>query len=271
MPELPEVETIRKELDKELPGLEIKGILCDDARLLEPTPEEVREAVVGEEFKKVERRAKLLIFRLSNSKNLLCHLRMSGRLLLRDKSDPEDKYVFVVFRLSEGKELRFANARRFGYIRLADEKAVEGAVSKYGPEPFRDLTFEKFKEIVLGSKAAIKNLLMDQKKIAGVGNIYANDALFLAQVHPKKRANSLTESQIETLYSSLEKVLKEGLDTGGASDQWYRDAYGRKGRYQQHFKVYGKAGEECPRCDGRIRKIRVGGRGTFFCPNCQKR
>ncbi|MEA2020614.1 MAG: bifunctional DNA-formamidopyrimidine glycosylase/DNA-(apurinic or apyrimidinic site) lyase [Patescibacteria group bacterium] len=270
MPELPEVETIRRELDRELPGLEVREIICKDERLLKPDPEEVRDVVVGEKFEKVGRRAKLLIFRLSGSKNLLCHLRMSGRLLFRDESDPEDKYVSVIFKLPKGKELRFASARKFGYIKLANNQTVEEILNDYGPEPFKDLTLKKFKKIVSNSGAAVKNLLMDQKKIAGVGNIYANDALFLAKINPEKKAKQLTDSQIENLYKSLEQVLKEGMETGGASDQWYRDAYGRKGKYQRYFKVYGRAGETCSRCGGKIKRIKVGGRSTFFCPHCQQ-
>lgn len=273
MPELPEVETIRRALNEELPGLEVKDVVCDDARLLKPNPKAVEKAVIGERFLEVDRRAKLLAFRLTNNVNLLCHLRMSGRLLFRNQSDPEDKYVEVKLKLSRGKELRFANARKFGYVQLASEKEVHEAFAKYGPEPFDDLTLEKFKGILGGSRAMIKSLLMDQSKIAGVGNIYANDALFLAKIHPEKSANSLSASQQVSLFEALEKVLREGLETKGASDQWYRTAYGEKGSYQELFRVYGKAGEPCPRedCEGKIKRIKVGGRGTFFCPVCQTR
>lgn len=273
MPELPEVETIRRELDKELSGLEIKDVVWNEPRLLRPVPEKVKETVVGARFTSIERRAKLFIFRLTIEESLLVHLRMTGRLLFRDQGDPSDKYVAVTFKLSEGKELRFANARKFGYIKLATPAEVQKKVSEYGPEPLDSLTLGEFKEIVSGSGAMIKNLLMDQKKIAGVGNIYANDALFLARIHPEKKASSLSEDKICKLFHALEQVLKEGLETRGASDQWYRDAYGEKGSYQDRFKVYGKVGEDCPRedCEGKIKRIKVGGRGTFFCSKCQKK
>jgi len=273
MPELPEVETIRRELDEELPGLEVKDVICKDARLLKPDPKVIENAIIGERFLEVDRRAKLLAFRFTNDVNLLCHLRMSGRLLFRDQDDPEDTYVEVKLKLSEGKELRFANARKFGYMQLASDEEVQKAFAKYGPEPFDDLTLEKFKEILGGSRAMIKNLLMDQSKIAGVGNIYANDALFLAKIHPEKSANSLSASQQVSLFEALKKVLWEGLETKGASDQWYRTAHGEKGGYQELFRVYGKAGQPCPRkdCDGRIKRIKVGGRGTFYCPICQNK
>jgi len=324
VPELPEVETIRRELNKVLPGLEVEEVICDDDRLLKPNPDVVRGAVLGARFVGVGRRAKLMVFVLFRSeahpgladrtersrddsgfslggvgeilkrvqndekenqndrKNvqndkeyifLLCHLRMSGRLLFRNQDDPEDKYVEVKFKLSGGKELRFANARKFGYIKLASKEDVKKALYKFGPEPFDDLTLEKFKKILAGSRAMIKNLLMDQSKIAGVGNIYANDALFLAKVHPETPANKIPEEKVCKLYDALEQVLTEALETKGSSDQWYVDAYGEKGSYQENFKVYGKGGETCPRegCEGTIKRIKVGGRGTYYCSRCQNK
>ncbi|MFW6109973.1 MAG: bifunctional DNA-formamidopyrimidine glycosylase/DNA-(apurinic or apyrimidinic site) lyase [Patescibacteria group bacterium] len=274
MPELPEVETIKRQLADELVGLEIKGVVCKDERLLQPDTQTVGRAVVEAVFKDVDRTAKLLIFTLAKEGEtfyLLCHLRMSGRLFFRNQSDPEDDYVGVTIKLSQGKELRFASARKFGYIRLADEQEMQETLKKYGPEPLDDLTFEKFKNILADTRAMVKTVLMDQKRIAGVGNIYANDALFLAEINPETPANKLSAGEKETLYNALEQVLKEGLDTEGASDQWYRNAYGGKGSYQEHFKVYGKAGESCPECGGTIKRIKVGGRGTFICPNCQKK
>ncbi len=271
MPELPEVETIRRELSKELVGLEVQNVVWDDKRLLKPNPEEVKEAIVGKSFESVERRAKLLVFRLTGNVNFLCHLRMSGRLLIRNQDDPKDKYVEVWIKLSEGRELRFANSRKFGYIKLASSEEIEKALKKYGPEPLDDLTVDKFKEILSSTRAMIKSVLMDQKRIAGIGNIYANDALWLAKIHPETPANKLSEKKVEELYQAVEKVLKQGLETKGASDQWYRDAYGKKGSYQQKFKVYGRAGKPCLRDDGgTIQRIKVGGRGTFFCPVCQE-
>jgi len=271
VPELPEVETIRKALDKELRGLKIQALWWDDPKLLQPDPETVRKTVLGASFKAVRRRAKLLVFDLSNGWHLLVHLRLSGRLLFRDQTDPADDYVHVKFSLSAGKELRFANARKFGYVKLADDATVQEVLSEYGPEPFDGLTLERFREILSQSRVAIKKLLMDQKKISGIGNIYANDALFLARIHPERPASSLSEDEVRSLFEAIENVLREGLESGGASDQWYRNAYGGKGHYQEHFKVYGKAGQPCPRCGGKIQRIEVGGRGTFFCPNCQRR
>ncbi len=322
MPELPEVETIRRELNKELVGLEVRDVVWEDKRLLKPDPQEVKQVIVGKQFTGVGRRAKLLVFVLSsnsrhseavrntaeeshvgqdlqgilrsaqndggNAQNdgggtaqddvfqdgdytfLLCHLRMSGRLLIRNQNDPEDKYVEVWIKLSKGKELRFANARKFGYIKLAGEDEVKQALKKYGPEPLDDLTLDKFKKILSNTRAMVKTVLIDQKRIAGIGNIYANDALWLAKIHPETPAKSLSENQMENLYQAVEKVLKEGLETKGASDMWYRDAHGGKGSYQQNFKVYGRKDKPCLRDDGGIiKRIKVGGRGTFYCPVCQ--
>ena len=301
MPELPEVETIRRSLDNELAGLVVEDLWWDEAKMLQPSPEAVREAVVGASFAAVRRRAKLLIFELSGArhseprvfgaKNLLCqdeilrcyhpqddycvylliHLRLSGRLLFRSQANPADDYVHVKFILSEGKELRFSNARKFGYVKLVTANEVEKVIASYGPEPLDDLTLEKFREVVSKRKIAIKKLLLDQKAVSGIGNIYANDALWLAGVNPQQTANSLSASQLDSLFKAIEDVLREGLKTGGASDQWYRNAYGEKGSYQEHFKVYGRAGQPCLRCGTPIERIEVGGRGTFFCPKCQVR
>lgn len=269
MPELPEVETIRRGLNKELQGKKILELWWDAPKMLQPSAEQVKKAVVGQTFEQVERRAKLLIFHLSNGQRLLIHLKLSGRLLFRDGKDPADDYVHVKFVLSGGKELRFAEARKFGYVKLVDEAALQEILGEYGPEPFDDLTLEKFREVIGKRKIAIKKLLMDQKVISGVGNIYANDALWLAQIHPGRLASSLTAAETQRLFAAIESVLKEGLATGGASDQWYRNAYGGEGHYQEHFKVYGRVGEPCPKCGGVIEREVLGGRGTFFCPKCQ--
>ncbi len=304
MPELPEVETIRRQLEKEIVGETIVDVWYDRPKMLRPSPVVFIEGVKGRKVAGVGRRAKLLIFELTGGPGarsyIVCHLRLSGRLLVRRKEDKPDDYVHVILKLktqnsnvkkryarflrkgtsqiskldergNDGLELRFAEARLFGYMEyLPDQALLERILSKYGPEPLADLTEDKFYSILRKTKKPVKIVLLDQEKIAGVGNIYANDALFLAKIHPQTPASSLTREQSDSLLKAIEQVFQEGLKYGGASDQWYRQVHGEEGKYQEHFKVYGRVGEECERCGGVIKRIEVGGRGTFFCPKCQK-
>lgn len=279
MPELPEVETIRQDLNQLIVGKKICNIESDSPKQIQPSLEAVRKAVVGVKIKSVGRRAKLIQIFLDNGKILVAHLKLTGRLLVRKEDAPKDQWQHVVFRLGErGKgegeslELRFCDLRKFGWIRLiGNEKELEKLLAEFGPEPLDDLTLEKFKEILSRKGIPIKLVLMDQKEIAGVGNIYANEALFLAGIDPKRPARSLSLREQSKLYEALEQVLKEGIKYRGASDNSYLDAQGRKGHYQEHFRVYAQAGQPCPgSCGEKIKRITLGGRGTFFCPACQK-
>lgn len=288
MPELPEVETIRKDLEKEILGAKIVSLEVLSPKVVRPSAKVVKEACEGKTITGFKRRGKLLILGISSGNYLLIHLKLTGRLLVRKSTDPFDKWTRVVFKLKEqgtpnnkctgqagnkeqGLELRFTDLRMFGYIKLADEKELKKTLSDYGPEPLDDLSLEKFREILSGSKVAIKKLLMDQKKISGIGNIYANEALWMSKIHPEASAISLTAEQSESLFGSIEKVLKEALKNRGttATDDFYRDAYGKEGKYQSRLLVYQKEGQICPRCKTPIKRIELGGRGTFFCPKCQ--
>jgi len=271
MPELPEVETIRRDLSRLIVGKKILGIMTDSPKQIQPSLTVVKKAVVGVKIKKIKRRAKLLQIFLSNGVVLAVHLKLTGRLLVRKKGAPKDDWQHVIISLSGNKELRFADLRKFGWIRLVkDEKELEELLSKFGPEPLDSLDLKKFKEILASSGRPVKLVLMDQKKIAGVGNIYANDALFLARIDPRRSAKKITEKEAKKLYQAIEKVLKAGIRYRGASDQYYLDALGCKGSYQDHFLTYGREGKKCFDCNGEIKKIKIGGRGTFFCPKCQK-
>lgn len=282
MPELPEVETIKRQLHRELKGRVISEVWYDRAKLLRPSPSVFIKGVMGKKIGGVRRRAKLLVFVLreggvkgikgvkEDGGCILCHLKLSGRLLVRREIEEPDEYVHIILSFEGGGELRFAEARLFGYMEyLADKESLQNVLAKFGPE-FFDLDRETFLSLLSTTRRAVKVALLDQKLVAGIGNIYANDALYLSKVHPVAAANSLSASQSDSLFRSLQKVLGEGLKYGGASDQWYRQIHGEKGSYQNHFKVYGRAGERCGRCGGKIERIEVGGRGTFFCPGCQK-
>jgi formamidopyrimidine-DNA glycosylase len=273
VPELPEVETIKRGLSRLIVGKKILDVKASSAKQVKPSLAVVKQAVVGSKIREVKRRAKLLLIYFTNGKVLVVHLKLTGRLLVRKKKAPEDSWQRITFFLSDNLELRFADARKFGWIKLVKDKGeLEKLLADFGPEPLDDLTLEKFEKILSSSLRPIKILLMDQKKIAGVGNIYANEALFLAKIHPKRPAKSLTQNEKLLLYKAIKKVLKAGIKYRGASDQYYLDALGHKGAYQKHFLVYGREGKKCPKkdCLGIIKKIKLGGRGTYFCLHCQR-
>lgn len=283
MPELPEVETIRKQLSQEVVGLSIEDIWTDTPKMFRPSAKEVLKRIKGQKITAVERRAKLLIFRLSGKENLVLHLRLAGQLVLSKPDSPHDPYLHAVLKLSDGRtarsgprfkwELRFNDSRKFGYINLVESDAkLAKLVSRYGPEPLDDLTEEKFAEILGKSRRRIKDLLLDQKKISGIGNIYANEALWLARVHPLRPAMGLSTRQVRDLYRAVLRVLKDGLRLGGATiaDEKYRDLYGERGKYEQAVRVYQKRGKPCPRCGTKIKYFKVGQRGTFVCEKCQE-
>lgn len=270
MPELPEVETIRRGLADLIVGKKIIGVETDSPKQLKPSLFEVRKATVGAKIDQIKRRAKVLLFYLSNGKVLAAHLKLTGRLLVRKKDEPKDNWQHITISLSGDKELRFADSRKFGWIKLVENKEIEKLLEGFGPEPLSDLNFEKFQEILSKSVRPVKIVLMDQKKISGIGNIYAADALNLAKIDPKKPAKKINGKAAKRLFSSVEKVLKAGIKYRGASDQYYLDALGQKGAYQDHFLVYGRDGKKCFNCGGKIEKNFLGGRGTYFCPVCQK-
>lgn len=270
MPELPEVETIRRDLSQLIVGKKILDIKTDSPKQVQPSLEVVKKAAVGATIKKISRRAKLLQIFLSNGQILAVHLKLTGRLLVRKKGDPLDDWQRVTISLSGNRELRFADLRKFGWIRLVDKKGLKSLLAEFGPEPMDDLTLQKFRDILASSRRPIKLALLDQKKIAGMGNIYANDALFLAKIDPRKPANKVNEKELNALYQAIEKVLQAGIKYRGASDQYYLDALGQKGSYQDHFLVYQREGKKCFDCGGEIAKIKLGGRGTYFCSRCQR-
>lgn len=284
MPELPEIETLRLQLTDLIVGQKIKSIEILRKKCFFGEP----SFILGRKIKGLRRFAKMLVIDLEGNLYVIVHLKMSGQLIIRSKSiesriknrkiiitDPilknlPNKHTRVIMSFVSGDKLYFNDMRMFGWMKIVGGQTLKNLIKNYGPEPFKDLTMEKFKRILAASKKPIKLLLMDQTKIAGVGNIYANDSLFLSGIHPKTGASTIENKRIEKLYNSLLLVLKEGIKYGGASRNNFRNAYGGKGEAQYHFRVYSKEGEMCPgRCGGRIKKIKLGGRGTFYCAICQ--
>lgn len=283
MPELPEVETIKLGLQDKIVGLRISDIEVRVQKIFQGDKKEV----IGAKIKKISRRAKILIFDLDNGKSLVIHLKLTGQLVYHKDGSQATfghpipfagttlpaKTTHVIFSFSDGAKLFYNDVRKFGWIKIVESSKLEvqSFFKSLGPEPLTpEFTEEKFKEIIRRKKMPIKLVLMDQTQIAGIGNIYANEALFDAGIDPKRLAKKLSNEEIKKLYTSILKVLKEGIKYGGSSENAYVDALGGKGRMQEHFRVYGKNKEKCPKCKEVIKRIALGGRGTFFCEKCQK-
>lgn len=286
MPELPEIETIRLQLQSKIIGMRISYIQINwkSAFIGE------KDAVIGAKINKLRHFSKMIVMDLDNHKSLAIHLRMSGKLIYKEanklkqtqkdnslKIDYEkDRHTHIIFYFEKSNKLFFNDYRKFGRIAVVatDEVLNLPYIKNLGLEPFRNLDFEKFTGVLFRYGRPIKLLLMDQKRIAGVGNIYANEALFCAGVAPHHRARDLVREhskKAKRLYDCLLQVLKKGLKYQGASQNAYLDAYGQEGKMQEHFLIYGKERQMCPnKCGGKIRKMKLGGRGTYFCPRCQR-
>lgn len=274
MPELPEVTTIVNELKEEIVGKKIDDI---EVRL----PKIVRgdiSKLIGQKIEKVERRAKLIIVRLSEG-NLAVHLKMTGQLFYlppgREQTmsgEKENKFTHVIFHFSDGSRLLFNDLRQFGYIKvLTHDQLTQLVKNDYGIEPLESaFTAEKLQEIIYTHPTMrLKALLTDQSIIAGIGNIYADESLWEAKIHPLTQADALADGEIKALYRGIRKVLAEALQYRGTSMDTYRRTTGEKGEYELHRRVYRRDGEPCSRCKTTIKRISVGGRGTHFCPRCQ--
>ena len=282
MPELPEVEAIRMQLEQFLVGHIIVKVDVNSTRTF---PDD-QSHIIGAKVTAVRRFGKVTVIDLDNKKSLMVHVKMTGQFVYRGPNLPHPKplsrkivggvpgvHTRVVFYLDHEGILYYNDFRAFGWMRIVDTKDVEstGLVGKMGPEPFRDLTIETFKTILGKTKSAIKVVLMDQTRMSGVGNIYANDALWLSQILPTRPANSLNESEQNALFAAIESVLKEGMKYGGSSENAFVTPDGTEGQYQRHTLVYGKTGNLCTRCkQAKIIKTMLGGRGTYTCTFCQK-
>lgn len=284
MPELPEVEIIRLGLQDKIVGSKISDVEIRLPKIFQGNPKHI----VGAGVLRLRRRAKILLIDLDNNLSLVIHLKMSGQLVYHKDGKQATfghpipfagttlpaKSTHVIFTFSDGSVLYFNDIRQFGYIKVIKTSEVEKlkAIQEFGPEPLTpEFTQEKFKEIISKKKMPIKLVLIDQTQIAGVGNIYANEALFLSKINPSRQANGLTDDEIKQLHNALLEVLRMGIKYGGSSENAYVNALGEKGSMQEHFMVYSKVGKLCPYgCGGQVKRIALGSRGTYFCPKCQK-
>ena len=291
MPELPEVETIKNDLTNKIIGAKIISVFPLWEAIVKDMPfDAFARQVEGKKITAVDRRAKNLIIKLSDGLNLLVHLKMTGHFLIAEDSaevskegkwiktknqnlltDKQNQFIRIIFYLDNGEMIAMSDLRKFAYIKLVDDKELAEALAKYGPEPFdKDFTAEKLGEILAKKKTAIKKVLMDQSQIAGVGNIYADEILWASQVHPLSSANKLPKKDVEAIYENTKKILSESLKRRGTSTSDFRDTSGVPGTFGDFRNVYRMTDLPCPVCGGPIKRISLGGRGTHFCPVCQK-
>ncbi|MFO7538490.1 MAG: bifunctional DNA-formamidopyrimidine glycosylase/DNA-(apurinic or apyrimidinic site) lyase [Chloroflexota bacterium] len=269
MPELPEVETSVRALRQPLVGRTFTEVRCYWPRqIVTPTPAELQQRLHGQRIEAITRRAKYLLFHLSAGDYLIIHLKMTGHLSVVAASTPADKHTHLIFGLANGQELRFRDMRKFGRVYLvADPDEILGQL---GPEPLAEaFTVDRLQERLNGRSRALKPLLLDQTFVAGIGNIYADESLFAARLHPERKANSLTRPDIIALHSAIQQVLRLGIEREGASIQNYVKPDGQRGDMQNAVAVFRRTGYPCVVCQTAIERIVLGGRSTHFCPVCQ--
>jgi formamidopyrimidine-DNA glycosylase len=246
-------------------------ILPDRVPLVEvPSAEEFARRLVGRRIEGIDRRGKYLSFRLSDGRHWVVHLRMTGALLHRPAGAPPERYLRAVVALDDGTELRFTDMRKFGVMWLVPDPEL--VVGRLGPEPLNGrFTASRLRELMANRSAPVKSFLMDQQAIAGLGNIYADESLFAAKIHPQRPASSLSEREVRRLHRAVRRVLREALGDRGSSFRDYVDADGREGMHQLRVKVYRRAGQPCYVCGREIARIMVGGRSSHYCSRCQPR
>jgi formamidopyrimidine-DNA glycosylase len=293
MPELPEVETIRRQLQKLIVGKKIREVKVNLPKMVKLPSWKFRKTIIGATVKEVRRRAKILIIELSNDWNLLIHLKLSGRLIFRKKGEllgPEDikwnhsknirssppfaALEHLIYYFSDGSRLFHNDLRQFGYVKLVKSGELSDFFKKekLGTEPLeKNFSFDKFLAILKKKpKAKIKQFLLDQKNIAGIGNIYSDEILFFARVHPLRKVQELKYSENKKVFEGIRKILVQAIRFGGSSVRDFLDALGKEGEYVPKLKVYGREGEKCSCCGAIIKRIKIGSRSAHFCPRCQK-
>ncbi|BDD41219.1 DNA-formamidopyrimidine glycosylase [Streptococcus ruminantium] len=271
MPELPEVETVRRGLNRLVKGKTIQKVEVAYAPMVKTGVDRFCQDLVGQVIMDVQRRGKYLLIYLTDFV-LISHLRMEGKYNFFQKQVPTNKHFHAFFTFTDDSTLVYQDVRKFGTMELLQEKnlSVYFASRKIGPEPTEeDFHLAEFTAKLARSKKSIKSHLLDQSLVAGLGNIYADEVLFRAQVHPAQVSHSLSANQITALRQATIEVLQLGIEKGGSTIRTYKNALGMDGSMQDYLQVYGKTGQACPCCQEKIVKIQLGGRGTHFCPRCQ--
>ena len=271
MPELPEVETTRRDLEARLTGRTITAVCFDEGRTTPArglAPIELADALRGRRIERLSRRGKYLVAHLDSGASLVLHRRMTGNLVLRRPEEPPDPYTRAVLHLDDGSELRWTDLRRFGTWELAD--APDRAIPMMGPEPLEDAwRADDLASALHGRSAPIKAVLLDQRRIAGLGNIYADESLHLARINPERPAGSLSSEEVARLHEAIRTVLVRAIELQGSSAQHHVGGLGQRGSMQDEWRVYRRTGQPCRDCGAEIARTRVVGRGTHYCPDCQ--
>lgn len=273
MPELPEVETIRRGLEKRVMGRIFEQVEILSPYLIKsPSVEEFIQELQGKKIEQIGRSGKYLLFSLSEGYVLVVHLRMTGQINYVKPDEKLHPKTYIILTLDNGYQLRYIDPRKFGMFFLLRHNQLDeiSGLRNMGPEPLgKEFTFEYFESLLKGKKRKIKVLLLDQSAIAGLGNIYVDECLFLAGIHPERRAGTLTSVERRTLFNAIKQVLREGIMHRGTSSKDYFDVEGEKGTHQEHLKVYQRKGKPCYACGTPIIRQVVAGRGTHICPHCQ--
>jgi formamidopyrimidine-DNA glycosylase len=273
MPELPEVETIVRCLRRRLSGLQVEAVRLIFPPIVRNRKRSDLQRFKGQRVNGLRRRGKLVLLDFSGGLTMIVHLKMTGQLLVCSRSQPLDKHVHLAVSFqAKDEELRFRDVRKFGFILGVQTSRVNGTpeVRGLGPEPLR-LDLPSFLSRVTGRRGRLKSLLLNQKVIAGIGNIYADEILFESGLDPRTEVSGLGRPRLERLWSAIPKVLSEAIAFKGTTVRDYRDGEGLEGLFQNRLRVYGREGEPCPRCWTLIKRIRLSGRSTHFCPHCQRR
>ncbi|MDR1726928.1 MAG: bifunctional DNA-formamidopyrimidine glycosylase/DNA-(apurinic or apyrimidinic site) lyase [Acidobacteriota bacterium] len=276
MPELPEVETVVRQLREKLPGRIVAEVRLSGLRLRKPVDAALPEKLRGREVRGVSRRGKYIVIGLEPQSFLLIHLGMTGSAVFRDAGggDGGGRHVHAVLRFADGAALEYRDPRRFGLLGFHEVASAEDIpeVAALGEEPLgRGFTGARLAAWLEGGKRDVKSFLLDQRLVAGLGNIYVCEALFLAGIHPGRRCGQVRRDEATALAAAVRRVLRAAIENRGTSFSDYRDADGRRGGNQRFLKVFHREGEPCPRCGASIRRMRQGGRSSFFCPACQRR
>ncbi len=273
MPELPEVEIIRRQLEKELAGARIAGCEVGLPRLVTyPTPLGYRRGLKGRRIESVGRRGKYLLLELDNGRELVLHLGMTGSLVLSSPKSERPRHTHIVFHLHDGRDLLYVDPRTFGetaLLRRGDRSPLRG-LDNIGPEPLDEgFTCDRLAASLHG-RCRVKSALLDQSRIAGIGNIYADESLHRACVSPLRRLEELSPGDIERLHDAVREVLSEAISRGGSSISDYVNLRGERGDFQEDHRVYGREGQSCPECGATIRRVIISGRSSYYCPRCQR-
>jgi len=289
MPELPEVEVVKRSLIKKTQNLIVKAVKINDGRLRYKIDRRKIKKIIGLKFKKISRRSKYLLFFFNKDIVMLVHLGMTGKFFFINRKkikyktsfyydlnqEKDKKHDRVIFDLSKNQKLIYNDIRKFGFIKLIKAYNIDQNIhlKHLGPEPLSaKFNFKYFKNYLVGKKRNIKDILMDQKFISGLGNIYVNEILFFSKVRPSKKILKLTDFEIHKIIKFSKKIISKAIKLGGSSIKDFSSSSGKKGSFQQHFSVYGKKGENCSnaKCTGKVKKIVIANRASFFCNKCQK-